>query len=387
MSQNSHLMHATRLSRRGFLKIGGLGIITIGLGPTLAGCKPQTVAAPTEEAKVGGKIDFLSWEGYDLPTCMETWQKDHQATMSSTYIGDHSEIQAKLTSAQTVGYDLITYYQGYYDLYRDELKIIQPIDRKKVPNFDKLYELFRTKEFWVDSKGALWGVPFTWGAEGCNYNPEKTDPPQSWRDLLKPEFKDKVGMVDDMNGAVVIAGRILGFGDQLPNLTKDQLGEVKSLLLEIKKQARGIAPSFGDLTDLLVSGEVVVTYPGWAAVNVWAADRNVKIAHTIPAEGGFAFIDAFAIPAKSDNVATVVQWINEAIGPKVQACQAAALAAGVVNPEAVPLLDEKTAALYDYNKIEDVFKNAPVYSLPPRKSDQYATYDQWLSMWEEVKAA
>jgi spermidine/putrescine transport system substrate-binding protein len=112
----------------------------------------------------------------------------------------------------------------------------------------------------------------------------------------------------------------------------------------------------------------------------------VKIAHTIPAEGGFAFIDAFAIPAGSDNVETVVQWINEAIGPKAQACQAAALAAGVVNPEAVPLLDEKTAALYDYTKIEDVFKNAPVYSLPPRESDQYATYDQWLSMWEEVKA-
>jgi spermidine/putrescine-binding protein len=168
-------------------------------------------------------------------------------------------------------------------------------------------------------------------------------------------------MVDDMNGAVVIAGRILGFGDQLPNLTQEQLGEIKALLLEFKQQARGIAPSFGDLSDLLVSGEVIVTYPGWAAVNVWAADRDVKIAHTIPAEGGFAFIDAFAIPASSDNVETVVQWINEAISPEAQACQAAALAAGVVNPEAVPLLDEKTAALYDYNKIGDIFKNAPIF--------------------------
>jgi spermidine/putrescine transport system substrate-binding protein len=318
---------------------------------------------------------------------MKEWQDAHGVTMSSTYIGDHSEIQAKLTSAQTVGYDLITYYQGYYDLYRNELKIIQSIDRTKVPNFEKLYPLFRTKEFWVDKESKLWGVPFTWGAEGCNYNADKTSAPKSWQDLLKPEFKGKLGMVDDMNGAVIIAGRILGFGDQLPNVTKDQLQQIKNLLLQFKTQARGIAPSFGDLTDLLVSGEVIVTYPGWAAVNVWAADRGANIQHTIPDEGGFAFIDALAIPAKTDNLETVTQWINEAISPKVQACQAAALAAGVVNPEAVPLLDAKTAALYDYSKIDDVFKKAPVYSLPPRESDQYATYDQWLSMWEEVKAA
>ena len=53
----------------------------------------------------------------------------------------------------------------------------------------------------------------------------------------------------------------------------------------------------------------------------------------------------------------------------------------------MPFLDEKTAKLYPYDKIEDVFKKAPVYSLPPRQSDTFATYDDWLSMWEEVKAA
>jgi spermidine/putrescine transport system substrate-binding protein len=374
------------LSRRDFMKLTGIGLISIGLGPSLAGCSRQTPAAPISPT-VGGKLDFISWEGYDLPTCMDKWQSANMVTMSSSYIGDHSEIQAKLMSAQTVGYDLITYYQGYYDLYRDELKIIQPIDRSQLSNYNNLYELFRSQSFWLDAENQLWGVPFTWGAEGCNYNADKTDPPASWRDLLKPEFKDQVGMIDDMNGAVVIAGRILGYGDQLPNITREQLAEIKALLLEIKAQSRGIAPSFGDLTDRLVSGEVIITFPGWAAVNIWAQERGVNVQHTIPAEGGFAFIDAFAIPASADNVATAIKWIDEAIGPEAQACQAAALAAGVVNPAAVPLLDEDTAALYDYAKIEDVFKLAPVYSLPPRESDQYATYEQWLSMWEEVKAA
>ena len=229
-------------------------------------------------------------------------------------------------------------------------------------------------------------MPFTWGAEGSNYNADKTEAPASWTDLLEPEFKGQVGMVDDMNGSVIIAGRILGFGDQLPNITPEQLAEIKELILQFKSQARGIAPSFGDLNDLLVSGEVIVTYPGWAALNNWAEERVVNVQHTIPAEGGFTFIDAYAIPTSSDNYDTAIAWINESLSPEVQACQAAALSAGVVNPDAVPLLDETTASLYPYESISEVFEKAPVYSLPPLESDIYATYDDWLSMWEEAKA-
>jgi spermidine/putrescine transport system substrate-binding protein len=375
------------IDRRSFLKLTGIGVAAAGLGPALAACQPAATATVAPTKAVGGRLDFLSWEGYDLPDCMKAWQDAHGVTMSSTYIGDHSEIQAKLTTAQTTGYDLITYYQGYADLYRNEVKILQELDRSRIPNFEKLYEMFRTKDFWVDSSGKVWGTPFTWGAEGCNYNADKTSAPESWKDLLKPEFKDKLGMIDDMNGALIIAGRILGYGDQLPNLTPAQLQETKDLLLQFKSNARGIAASYGDLTDLLVSGEVIVTFPGWAAVNVWAQERGANVQHTMPAEGGFTFIDAFAIPAQADNYDTSIEWINEALSPQVQACAAAALSAGVVTPDAVQYLDEKTAQLYPYDKIEDVFTKAPVYSLPPRESDTYATYDDWLSMWEEVKAA
>jgi spermidine/putrescine transport system substrate-binding protein len=369
------------LSRRDFLKAAGLGMVSLGISPALASCRPTS-----QGGGIGGSIQYLSWEGYDLQDCMREWQENNDVTMESTYIGDHSEIQAKLATAGSTAFDLVTYYQGYYDLYRDELKIIQPLDRTKIPNFENLYELFRTQKFWVADDGTVWGAPFTWGAEGCNYNADEISAPVSWMDLLEPELEGRIAMVDDSNGAIVVAGRILGYGDLLPNLTPDQLVEVKDFLLRVKAHSRTIAPSFGDLSDLLVSGEVVATFPGWAAVNVWAQERGANIQHTIPEEGGFTFIDAFAIPAVSDNVETVLAWINESLSPEIQACQAAALAAGVVNPDAVPLLDEATAALYDYDQIDQVFAKAPVYELPPRESDQYATYDEWLQMWEEVKA-
>jgi spermidine/putrescine transport system substrate-binding protein len=391
MSQLSKPNNLWRINRREFLKLSGL----VAAGSLLSACQPKATATPVAatavpatkapEPKVGGTIDFLSWEGYDLPTCMTDWQESKGVVLSSSYIGDHAEIQAKLTTAQSAGFDLVTYYQGFADLYIIDLDILQPIDPSKVPNLKNTYELFQTGDFWVKD-GKLWGVPFTWGAEGANYNADEIDPLESWWDLLEPEFKDRVGIVDEMYGSVIMGASAVGLSDKIPNLSQDELAQVKEFLLKVKAQARGIAPSFGDLTDMLVSGEIVVTFPGWAAVNVWAQERGVNVQHTIPKEGGFTFIDAYAIPKNADNVDATVEWINQALTPDVQACQAAYLAAGVVNPDAVPLLDEGTAALYEYDDMDAFFSKAPVYGSPPTESDDYATYDDWLNMWEEVKA-
>jgi spermidine/putrescine transport system substrate-binding protein len=372
------------LNRRSFLKMGGAGLAALTMSPFLKACSSGT-ASPTR-AEVGGSMDFLSWEGYDLPGCMDAWKAEKGVNLSPTYIGDHNEIQAKLSAAQSAGYDLTSYYQGFSELYIHDLKILQPIDRAQVPNLSKLYKIFQAREFWVDEENTLWGVPFTWGIEGCNYNADKTGPPASWHDLLKPEYKGLVGMVDELYGNVILGGRAIGLGDSLPNLSQAELSEIRKFLLTMKKQARGIAPSFGDLTDMLVSGEITITFPGWAAVNVWAAERGANIQHTLPKEGGYTFIDAYAIPTNADNAVTAMAWMNHAISPEIQACQAVALSAGVVNPEAVPLLDSTVASMYDYNNIDNIFTMAPFYSMPPREKGEYATYDDWLSMWEDVKA-
>ena len=383
MFQNQRPKHISRISRREFLKLSGLGVATLGLGKVLSGCTPGPSEAP--KATVGGTIDYMSFEGYDLPTCMEGWKKENNVALSPTYIGDQNEVQAKLTQAQSTGYDLITYFQGVSPLFLNDLDILQPIDGNQVPNRKDIYELFRTSELW-NKDGKIWGVPFTWGLEGCNYNADKTGPPQSWMDLLKPEFKGLVGMVDEVFSEVILGGRAVGLGDSLPNITEEQLAEIKAFLIQLKQQARGIAPSYGALVDMFAAGEIIATFPGWAAINIWSQDRGVNVQHTLPVEGGYTFVDAYAIPKQSDNVVTATAWINEALTPEVQACQAASLAAGVVNPEAVPLLDEKTASLYDYEHMEDMFKNAPLYTWPPRESDEFTTFDQWIAMWEEVKA-
>jgi spermidine/putrescine transport system substrate-binding protein len=371
------------LTRREFLTAAGVTVVSLGASPLLSGCRPapSAPAAP----KIGGTIQYLSWEGYDLRGCMEPWESANGVSMESTYIGDHPEIPAKLAAAAAGLYDLITYYHGYWELYRDELKIITPLEREKLPNFEDLYPLFKGHR-WVDDKGTIWAVPFSFGVLGGNYNADKVEAPESWLDLLKPEFKDQFAIVDDNNAGIITGGMMLGYGDRLPNLTKEELREVMDLWKRFKANARTIAV-YGDLTDLFVAGEIIASIPGWAAVNVWAGERGTNVQMYIPKEGASTFIDAFAIPPGSDNRETVLAWINEAIGPEMQACQAKALAAGVVNPKAVPLTEPSIAAMYDYDNLDQIFKVAPIFDMAPRESAEFTTFEEWVAAWEEFKAS
>ena len=220
-----------KLNRRDFLKLSGVSIAALGLSPLLNACSSLGGAAST--GKVGGTIDFLSWEGYDLPACMKAWETANNVTVSAAYIGDQSEVQAKLSTGSSSGIDLISYYHGAADAYIDELNLLQPIDTSKVPNLKEIYPFFQNGDYWMRN-GKTWGVPFTWGAEGLCYNADKTGPIESYQDLLKPEFKDKIAMVDDGYGNILMGGIAIGMADKLPNITVAELGQIRDWLIQLK---------------------------------------------------------------------------------------------------------------------------------------------------------
>jgi spermidine/putrescine transport system substrate-binding protein len=380
------------LSRRELLRRGGVAVVTVGVGPALlAACggedeEPTATGAPAEQAQIGGPVDYLSWEGYDLPNETKAWRQENDVTFRTTYIGTHDDIQAKLKAGAATSYDLITYYQGFIDLYRT-LEILTPLDESKIPNLANMYPFFREGEasdrFWkVD--GERWGVPWTWGTTTLDYRADQIDPPESWFDLLEPEFKGKVGWVPDASGAFTLAGHILDF--DVPNYTPDQFEECKTLLRRFREQIRGFAPSFGDLANQFSTGEIVASFIGWAAVGVFAGpDANVE--STIPSEGSYSFCDSYAIPPTADNVETVHAFINEALSAEVQAMQAESLSAGVVTPDAVPLMPENVAALYPYDTLEEHLTIAPFYPLAPVEEEgEIVTREEWLAEWEKIQA-
>ena len=184
-------------------------------------------------------------------------------------------------------YDLITYYQGYKPLYT-ELDILTTLDTDKIPNIEGLFPVFReadSRNLWIDEDGNWTGVPWTWGSIGITWDDAKLPGGlDSWYDLLDPKFKGKVGVINDPLGAFTLTAHIL---EKDPSaLPKDEYAEIEDFLRKMVAQAKSVAPSFGDMTNQLVAGDIVVCYQGWAYQNSLAAGAGNKTVMTkTPKEG------------------------------------------------------------------------------------------------------
>jgi spermidine/putrescine transport system substrate-binding protein len=393
------------VSRREFLWRAGLVTAALGAAPALlsacgggeeaapAGEAPATTGGATsaEQPTIGGTLDFFSWEGYDFPDkevpSMAAWKKENGVTVKSNYIGNHDDIQAKLTGGGGQGIDLITYYQGYKALY-EQLGILTPLDPAKLPNLENLFPFFASDErnYWLDPDGTRTGVPMFWGALGVNYDSALTRPPDTYDVLFEPSFKGKVAVIDDPVGVFTHAGRILGH--DVSQLSEDAFTEISDWLTRLTGQTKGISASYGDATSRLVSGDAVFAWPGWYAVNSFAADAGKDtIKTTLPREGGYSFCDSYAIPPTSDNVDTAHAFINQGIDAHVNAEAANYLVGGTTCQASVPFLAPDVAELYDYAKFDEFVEKAPFFPNPPVESDQYVTYDRIIAAWQEIKAS
>jgi spermidine/putrescine transport system substrate-binding protein len=382
------------LTRRDLVRAGLGAGMALGAGPLLAACggeEEEPAPTPGAPQDISGTINFFSWEGYDLLKETAQWRKANGVEIKSAYIATHADIQAKFTTGGGKGlYNLTTYNAGYGQAYQ-ELGILAPIDVAKIPNYEKLFPFFREGEAadrWWTFEGETWGIPFTWGGQGMNYDSEAVDPPTKWVDLLEPEFKNRIAFMDDMRGGIGVGAQILGFFSEESQYTPEQMDEIFDLLGQFKSQARAVTGSYGDLTDLFVRGEVVAVYVGWAAVNEFAAAKGkATVEHFIPEEGAWAFVDSWVIPPESEDVDTVLAFIDHSLSPEVQAAQAKSLSAGVVTLDAVPLLEPEAAELYPYDDIESFFETTKLAAVPFEPPEEFVNFDEWLERWETFLAA
>jgi spermidine/putrescine transport system substrate-binding protein len=387
------------IDRRRFLRRAGLVTLTVGAGPTLlAACGDDdddggggggsASEGPARAPQASGRVDFLSWEGYDIPDPLKGWKSENGVTVKATYIGNHDEIQTKLKAGGAgAGYDIITYYQGYKPLYQ-ELEILEPLDEQKLPNLKNLFPYFASDEgnFWIDEDGTRTGVPWTWGSIGITIDTRRVKSmPTSWYDLLEPEFKGRVAIPDDPTGAWALASHVLELD---PAATSKEDGEkVFDLLSQVAAQSTGVSPSFGDATTKMTAGDADVCWQGWAAMNQFAADAGVDSFETeVPKEGSFSFCDAYALPAGADNVDSALSWMNESLDPKVNAEAAVFLVGGVTVADAVEHLSKDIAGLYAYEDLDALLERSPFYNNPPVESDEFVTFQEVQRRWQEIKA-
>lgn len=364
-------------TRRQFLQGGA----ALAAGAYLAPC-----FANSAQAAGLGELKLLAWEGFSFQQELADFLKEKGIALTVSTISTQDDVQVRLSGATPTAIDVTSYNQGYAELYGKALKIMQPLDLERLPNYNEadIFPEFYHQPAWFWD-GDLYGVVMGWGVNTIVYNPDLVPEPKSYKDLLQPEYTGKIAFIDDSLANWPIFARIAGFGDKYPNLTTDELATVFEAMQPYRDQSKVFASSIGDVVNLFSNGEIGVLFCGWSGTPSETIKQNVTTKYTIPAEGGAIWSDAFFIPKSAQNLDAAYAYINEILSPEAQAEHARLTLSGTINRKAVPLMDEATRQLFDYDNLKDIFDKSPLPAIPPLQSEDYATFEQWVTATADFK--
>lgn len=366
------------VDRRGFLKTSGAA--TLGL----AGSAVLGRSAFAQD--FGGKLDYMGWQGEEMPRAMGPFAEKHGITINPTYIASIDDVDARFAAGAGGGFDLLSITTSANDQLEQNGRVLTPLDLNRLPRHGNLLNYFIENARSVgitDAEGNLVTIPHSFGVFGITYDSNAISEPKAWTDLLDPSLKGRITMPGDPGANFTLAAHILGYD---PFRTpKNKIDEIAAILKQFIDHSKTIAPSYGDVASLIGSGEVVASFLGWAAIDVFAAaagNNNVRT-NVSPTDGTFTFIDGYALPQSADNVDTAYSWINEILDPEVNAAAAMDLAAGPTVKGASDFIDP-AKSIYPLDDLDAFLAERPVLLQPPVKSEEFVTLGEWVETFQEL---
>jgi spermidine/putrescine-binding protein len=257
-----------KLKRAGIVRVDERGLVHMqGFGPhmtrrqfagTMLGAAAATTISGITPAHAATEVNFIGWQGYEEGLAYGGLLEQHDLGINPTYMNDNNQIIATATGGGMGNMDIATPDHGYTPVMA-EIGILEPLDVGRIPNFENLFDFFKTMQG-PNVDGVQYALPYTWGSIPLMYNPEfVTETPTSWLDIMKPEYKGRVALVNDVISVMIPFIMTAANTMEPTRITQDQLDAAIDLIIKVKTEhARTIASGYGELADLFASGEVVM---------------------------------------------------------------------------------------------------------------------------------
>ncbi|WP_245620144.1 polyamine ABC transporter substrate-binding protein [Phenylobacterium immobile] len=316
-------------------------VVALAASLALAACGG---GAPKEQT-----LHIYNWSDYIDPTLLADFTKETGIKVVYDTFDSNEVLETKVLQGGT-GYDIVA--PSNHNLPRFiAAGAIQPLDKTKLPGFDKLTPDLMTHLGAFDP-GAKYAFPYMQGTIGVGYNTAavakrlpgvKLD---SWDVVFKPENLAKlkdcgIYFLDASEDMYAVALNYIG-KDPNSKAPADYAAATDMLL-----KARPFVKKFhsSEYIDALANGDVCVAigYSGdvlQAKARAEEAKNGVEIGYFIPKEGSQLWFDTFVIPVDAPNADAAHKFVAFMLKPEVIARASNYTQYANANAAATPLLDE-----------------------------------------------
>ncbi|EIJ68773.1 extracellular solute-binding protein [Pasteurella bettyae] len=360
-------------------KLAGLFAASL-VAVALTGCNDKdsktTDSKAPQATKDNGTVYLYTWTEYVPDGLLDDFTKETGIKVIVSSLESNETMYAKIkTQGADGGYDVIA-PSNYFVSKMAREGMLQELDHSKLPVIKELDPDWLNKPY---DKGNKYSLPQLLGAPGIAFNMHtyKGENFTSWGDLWKPEFANKVQLLDDAREVFNIALLKLG---KNPNTTDP--AEIKAAYEELLKLRPNVLSFNSDNpANSFISGEVEVGQLWNGSVRIAKKEQPGTINMVFPKEGPVLWVDTLAIPKTSKNPDGAHKLINYMLGAKAAEKLTLAIGYPTANLEAKKVLPKEITEDPAIYPTAEVLKSA---NWQDDVGDAVEIYEKY---YQELKAA
>ena len=310
----------------------------------------------TEEVETSSEqqqLFLFNWGNYIDPELIKEFEAETGIQVVYETFDSNDAMEAKLKQGGT-RYDIVFPSESSITKLVNQ-NLLQKLDHSKIKGLENISPFLLNSP--VD-KGNQYTIPYFWGTVGIMVKTKYIDPEsiQTWNDLWKEDFKNKVLVLDGNREALGMALQSLGYS--LNSKNEDELKAAEQKLKELKPNVRAVLNEEIKTMMKLEEAPIGMGYSGDAAA---VAEENPNVQYILPKDGSAVWTDNFAIAHTAVNIDGAYAFINFMLRPENAARNAEYVGYSTPNEKAKELMDPEVTSDETYYPSEEIINSLEHY--------------------------
>ena len=310
----------------------------------------------TEEVETSSEqqqLFLFNWGNYIDPELIKEFEAETGIQVVYETFDSNDAMEAKLKQGGT-RYDIVFPSESSITKLVNQ-NLLQKLDHSKIKGLENISPFLLNSP--VD-KGNQYTIPYFWGTVGIMVNTKYIDLEsiQTWNDLWKEDFKNKVLVLDGNREALGMALQSLGYS--LNSKNEDELKAAEQKLKELKPNVRAVLNEEIKTMMKLEEAPIGMGYSGDAAA---VAEENPNVQYILPKDGSAVWTDNFAIAHTAVNIDGAYAFINFMLRPENAARNAEYVGYSTPNEKAKELMDPEVTSDETYYPSEEIINSLEHY--------------------------